>query len=323
MKSTNRAAVQPASTKDKGPVIVGKNDDIKRLQQDLVLLATRTAQSGENAQPQSKSFSASSVVSDLRSAVGEARSTSEAFPVGSATTKAEILDTILARVADLDRMILRQTEPSPDAYVRPRRNSKTAELFSLPTHFQLIDRLIDMHTQLKRPVIVHNHDQTDVATIKEELTRKLREEHGAEVADLRKQVFEARSQYVESHAQLAASRDAMSRLSEENAALQAELERAKRSPAVAPPAPVVAAPPPLDQSERLEALQKALAEQKEANTSLRSSYRVLEECTEQLQEERQKMCNSLLSMAKSVADGADVSNAPFVLEAAAVSDTHT
>lgn len=314
MKSSNRIAAPPTSTKDKGPAIVGKNDDIKRLQQDLVLLATRTAQSGDNVQPQSKSVS--SVVSDLRTVVGEARSSSEAFPVGSVTSKPEILEIILARVADLDRMILRQTEPLPDAYVRPRRNSKTAELFSLPTHFQLIDRLVDMHTQLKRPVIVHNHDQTDVSSIKEELTRKLREEYGAELAGLRKQVEDARSQLTETYAELTASKDTVSRLNGENTALLAEIEQAKSASRAAPPVPVALSLPP-DHSERLAALERTLSEQKEANTSLRGSYRVLEECTEQLQEERQKMCNALLSMAKSVSDGAiGMSNVHFVTEAA-------
>ena len=145
----------------------------------------------------------------------------------------------------------------------------------------------------------------------------MREEYGAELAGLRKQVEDARSQLTETYAELAASKDEVSRLNGENTALLAEIDQAKSVSRAAPPVPVALSSPP-DHSERLAALERALSEQKEANTSLRGSYRVLEECTEQLQEERQKMCNALLFMAKSVSDGASMSNVHFVTEAASV-----
>lgn len=117
-------------------------EEMKKLQQDLVLLSARISQGNP---------ATSSVVGDLRSTVADARSTVES------TSKAEILDDILKKISELDRFILKRTEPVNTDGTRPRRNSNTVDLYCLPTHFMLIDRLVDLHNQSKRPIIVHQH----------------------------------------------------------------------------------------------------------------------------------------------------------------------
>lgn len=136
--------------------VVGKasiaSDDIKKLQQDIVLISARLSQGNP---------ASSTVVGDLRSAVADARSSVDSLPPA---TKAELMDEVLRKVAELDRGILKRTEPALTEGQRPRRNSNTMELFSIPTHFQIIDRLVDLHTQSRRPVIVHQHSAPSADT---------------------------------------------------------------------------------------------------------------------------------------------------------------
>ena len=69
-----------------------------------------------------------------------------------------LLESILAKIVEVDRHILRKTEPEtdPSLVTSGRRKSRGMDLYTLPTHLHLIDRLMDLHTQQKRVTVIKN-----------------------------------------------------------------------------------------------------------------------------------------------------------------------
>jgi hypothetical protein len=77
------------------------------------------------------------------------------------TEKVTILEGILSKITEYDRLILHKTNPIKDSAgsFPVRRKSLRGELFSLPTHFQLVDRLLDFYHQSQRVVVVRDGNQ--------------------------------------------------------------------------------------------------------------------------------------------------------------------
>jgi chromosome segregation ATPase len=128
-----------------------KPEEVRRLQSDLDVLSARLGQPPRLA---SDGSAAGSIVNELRTAVSDARGSAEVLSV-QAGSKIDLIEAVLAKVTELDRAILRETEPVTDGPVKTRRNSKNGEISILPLHLQVVDRLVDLHTQSKRPVVIH------------------------------------------------------------------------------------------------------------------------------------------------------------------------
>ena len=122
-------------------------EDIKLLQKDLILLEKKLY---DVQNMQNRPESVVSFVSNLRSDIEAGRS----------STKLHLTEKIVTGIIALDREILKKTAPTTN--IRPRRNSRggelDADLYLLPTHLTLVDRLIDFHALLQReqstPVII-------------------------------------------------------------------------------------------------------------------------------------------------------------------------
>jgi len=135
-------------------------DEIGRLQQDLVLLTQKVADlSGEPQRAPAApvldgptTAPNSPFVSGLRG-MAEGASTLGASSGGALEIKVSMLEKVLKKVAELDRLLLRNTAPEGHS-ANARRGSRGMDLFSLPTHLHITDRLLDLHTQSKRVITV-------------------------------------------------------------------------------------------------------------------------------------------------------------------------
>jgi len=74
---------------------------------------------------------------------------------GGAEQKLKLLESVLQRLTELDRFVLKKTAPEADPdKVVARRSSRGFDLVSLPTHLHLMDRLMDLHSQSKRVTVI-------------------------------------------------------------------------------------------------------------------------------------------------------------------------
>ena len=161
-------------------------EELNRLQQDIGLLLQRIADltnetTAANSVPLvgvsgtlRGSASATSVSSPFvsglrglaeqeRNATKVALSTSHNGASGVGDTSMEklaLIEMILAKVTEFDRIILFKTNPVKDDGLFPvRRKSMKGELHSLPSHFQLADRLIDLYNQSQRVLVVRDQSK--------------------------------------------------------------------------------------------------------------------------------------------------------------------
>jgi hypothetical protein len=161
-------------------------EELNRLQQDIGLLLQRIADmtnetTAANSVPLAGvsatlrgSASATSVsspfVSGLRGLAEQERnaskvalSTSSNAASGGGDTSLEklaLIEMILAKVTEFDRIILFKTNPVKDEGLFPvRRKSMKGELHSLPSHFQLADRLMDLYNQSQRVLVVRDQSK--------------------------------------------------------------------------------------------------------------------------------------------------------------------
>ena len=287
-----KGSLKQLSNSRSGPSgIVGKNslvsEEIKKLQQDVLLLSTKISQN-----------TGGSVVGDLRSTVADARSGTET-PV---QTKAEVLDEILKKVTELDRAILRKTEPEQQEGARPRRNSNTVDLYSLPTHFHVVDRLIDYHTRSKRPVIVHQHGtagpQSSTASPQPQSNSdeivKLKADHSNKLNALAQKLQDAEAQAKESANSHKESQNEISQLKKENMKLKALIEDMKSKPPIEPPV--------------VNNNDEEMATLKSNYANAMKSVRAMEERIECGAGNEQLICNALLQLANSIHEDKSLSN---------------
>lgn len=72
-----------------------------------------------------------------------------------------VLESVLAKVVELDRVVLTMTAPEDEngATKKPvRRASRGMDLYTIPTHMHVVDRLMDLHTRARRTTVIRaNH----------------------------------------------------------------------------------------------------------------------------------------------------------------------
>lgn len=273
------------------------SEDIKKLQQDMNLLSARLSQGNP---------ASSSVVGDLRSTVADARGPAPA----TVASKTELLDNILKKIAELDRSILKKTEPVNAEHARPRRNSNTMDLHCIPTHFQIIDRLVDLHTQSKRPVIVHQHSSaTPEASAKAvpappaapnngEITA-LKAKHEAAVAAMMEKLRGSEGKLGASEKKNQETAKEILALKAENAKVKAENEKLKvkvaelqsREPALA-----------------VDTHAQELAIMTDKYTEAMKNCRSMEEKIECAASSEQHICNAMLKLANNIQDDKSLGN---------------
>lgn len=124
-----------------------KNVELQKIQEDFNLLSRKIAEL--SLQPASTGF-----VSGFRSEVERKGSFCD-FDVTSCdfsnNSKLQMLETLISRVVELDRLVLRLTEPpNIDKDGVKLRSARGMDLYSIPTHLHVVDRLLDVHAQYKR-----------------------------------------------------------------------------------------------------------------------------------------------------------------------------
>ena len=124
------------------------SEELSKFQADINTLTDKIA----NLQAQSSSSSsASPFVSNLKE---ETKRNAKAIEGDKIT----MLENILAKIVEVDRFVLRKTEPETTEGTAGRRKSRGMDLFTLPTHLHIIDRLVDLHAQSKRVTVIKSID---------------------------------------------------------------------------------------------------------------------------------------------------------------------
>ena len=135
------------------------NEEVNKLQQDLILLTQKIADlTGEPQRaPPTPSLDGpanapnSPFVSGLR---GMADSGSNSSGSSVDALRLTMTEKVLKKVMELDRVLLKKTAPETDGTTRARRGSRGMDLFTLPTHLHITDRLLDLHQRSTRVVTV-------------------------------------------------------------------------------------------------------------------------------------------------------------------------
>jgi hypothetical protein len=150
-------------------------DDIEKIQQDLLILNQKIAESKGEASslPSSSSSSTSQLlssqtmpssnfVSGIRSVTeSERRSSSSSLPGSSLhelkDSKISTLEIFLEKIIEYDRLVLIKTTPTDSNGNNPPKRRKSFgnnDLSTLPTHFTIIDRLVDLYNTSKRVTVI-------------------------------------------------------------------------------------------------------------------------------------------------------------------------
>eukprot|EP00603_Paraphysomonas_imperforata_P008461 CAMPEP_0114424154 /NCGR_PEP_ID=MMETSP0103-20121206/6539_1 /TAXON_ID=37642 ORGANISM="Paraphysomonas imperforata, Strain PA2" /NCGR_SAMPLE_ID=MMETSP0103 /ASSEMBLY_ACC=CAM_ASM_000201 /LENGTH=574 /DNA_ID=CAMNT_0001592881 /DNA_START=48 /DNA_END=1775 /DNA_ORIENTATION=+ len=129
-------------------------ENMKRYEQDLTILAKKIAECQGDTTPvpglvlpvQPESL----FVNNLRNSVDK-----NATNMGNENTlRLNMLERIMEKLAELDRVVLKKTDLGATT-ARPRRKSKDgSDLFSMPTHLLMIDRLLDVFVMSQRLQII-------------------------------------------------------------------------------------------------------------------------------------------------------------------------
>jgi len=148
LRSSSKLPPSGAMPKSSSGASIGSDTEVDKYQNDLLLLTQKIADlTGEpqRAPPAPGSNKDSSgFVGGLRGAVtGES---------GLGDLKLMMLQKVILKVAELDRLILKKTAPEKE--VSARRGSRGMDLTVLPTHLHITDRLLDLHTKSQRVTII-------------------------------------------------------------------------------------------------------------------------------------------------------------------------
>jgi chromosome segregation ATPase len=140
------APLDPAAKKHK--------EDIDKIQQDITVLSQRIAEAkgelpaiGAAAMTRLPDMSSSSIASSVRGL-----NDSEKRVRDMKEMKLTTLEQLLERIAEYDRIILSKT--IPESIQNQRRKSFGSDLFMLPTHLRVIDRLLDVYTRSQRVQVI-------------------------------------------------------------------------------------------------------------------------------------------------------------------------
>ena len=137
---------------------ISERDEIQKLQQDLVIIQAKLNDLNmsdshsdvaiSNVAPNSSI--ASSFVSGIRGITN--MSDKNLDRENLTDTRTILMEKIVDKISELDRCILRKTKPEGinNEIASARRMSRGSDLYLLPTHLHVTDRLLDLSVQLKR-----------------------------------------------------------------------------------------------------------------------------------------------------------------------------
>lgn len=113
-----------------------QSDETTKMYQDLDLLSRKMTE-----------LSPPGFVSSVRSSVDGQRHTTT--PDGK-DSKLRLLENVISKIIDLDRIVLRQTDPADRGNASKSRAARGMDLNTIPTHLHIVDRLLDLHVQHRR-----------------------------------------------------------------------------------------------------------------------------------------------------------------------------
>lgn len=191
-----KAGPMPGMTVTNGIDGVAKQqrEEVEKIQQDVFLLSQRIADA--KGEPIPVRDSSSNVPDSANSPfVSGLRALADAERRGRdlKEQKTQHLESLLEKVNEYERLILAKTTPAETSNGSQRRKSFGSELVSLPMHFRVIDRLLDLHTQSKRVTVIRTTGQAaetakpPVAEASPQLTNELN--------DLRSRLAKMRESY--------------------------------------------------------------------------------------------------------------------------------
>jgi cell division protein FtsB len=142
-----------------------QRDEVSKIQQDINVISQKIAElRGEPTpaiEPDSASVnSASPFVVGLRSLAEQERKFKDVKDL-----RINAMEKLLERVAEYDRLLLKETTPVVDPTAIPqRRKSFGQDLYCLPTHLHLTARLMDLHVASKRVTVIKTVEGAGVST---------------------------------------------------------------------------------------------------------------------------------------------------------------
>ena len=131
-----------SSISSKGPA----DESLRLLQQDITLLTQKLAEL--QGQPQ--------VTSSIKECT--------ILPVIVPPDKLALYEAVLSKIIEVDRVVLRQTEPTESMVSQKRRGSRGMDLTLLPTHLHVVDRLLDLNTKQNRVTVLKTTVVSEAAT---------------------------------------------------------------------------------------------------------------------------------------------------------------
>lgn len=150
----------------------------KRYEQDLVIIAKKLADCQGEAVSSVKTQPESSFVSNLRNSITSAGNDYTA-------ARLDMLEKIITKMSELDRVILKKTDVSMSTGRARRKSKDGSDLFSMPTHLMLVDRLLDVFAMSQRLQIVEKQ-RSDSGFAKKEV-----EEKNKEIGTLKRKLAES------------------------------------------------------------------------------------------------------------------------------------
>ena len=166
-------------------------ENMKRYEQDLTILSKKIADCQGDTTPvpglilpvQPESL----FVNNLRNSVDKSSGS-----VGNDNTlRLNMLERIMEKLAELDRVILKKTDLGT-TIARPRRKSKDgSDLFSMPTHLLLVDRLLDVFTVSQRLQIIEKQRGSGSSSEGNTRNAKEIEKKNTDIEKLKQQLADA------------------------------------------------------------------------------------------------------------------------------------
>lgn len=223
--------------------IIVSSEELAKINQDVTILQARISHlSGEPVIQTPPSTVAvlgsnnvtSPFVSGLRGLTAE---TSTKTIDNSLELKIEAYESVLKKIIELDRLVLKKTSPTDITAVRRKSNGN--DLHTLPTHLHLADRLMDLHTQSKRVTVitqtaVSNNNNGEPATsntpntpLSPRSNKNATDKLHNTINDLKKQLQDADERNKRNQEEIISSRKDIMSLKQELEQTKSELEQEK------------------------------------------------------------------------------------------------
>lgn len=262
------------------PPVLFSTEDAQRMNNDLNILTQKLTEVQQK-------FSVGSA-SGVSPFVANLRETASSFSPenGAIDSKLSLLEKIITKIIEVDRVVLRNTEATDDNSNR-RRSNKTPDLFSMPTHLHVVDRLLDVHTRNQRVAVIRESSPAPIPPHSEHNPADLTkiEELEASVAELNDALKESLAR----ESDLVKKQDALLKK-------QDDFERQIGA---------VALDKVLSDKKMEEDYEIALEKMKSSILVYRNNTEMLEERLEKEMANRQAIINALLTMSKNVKESRD------------------